>query len=367
MAAPGQQPTLRLPEPAPDEVLAPTDWILGPDDAHDETGQGRSFLEIQVPAEGAWVGQVLRAELRFGFETEFLRASLIPMFRRTLDVPVQIEAPWLDEDAALQVAFAPSTASGATVARNDRVVRARPLGERSVDGRSFRLFALDSVRIARSPGVLSWPGARLRYAYATAFTEDFVNGRVPSERRDAFVTARAVELTVQPLPEEGRPANFSGAVGRFTLEAECDRREVAVGESLRLTLRLEGDGDLSTCEPPDVRALAGFDVRGTLDDHGHARRTIVHDVAPRSASTSEIPAVSFSCFDPHPPAGYRTAASAPIALRVSGPTAPAYPSPPAGAGFAARGSLVILLLTGAVFGAVTVAVGIALSRRRRRA
>lgn len=363
-----QQPSLRLPEPQAEEVLTPADWILGPDGALDESDLGRAFLEIHVERDPVWVGELVRVELRLRIETEFLATNLIPMFRRSLDLPVQIEAPWLnDKDAELQAAFAPTPAAGATLARNDRVVRARRLGEREVDGRSFTLFTLDSVRVARSPGALSLPGARLRYAYATAFAEDFVNGRVAFDRHDAFVAARAVEVAVQPLPDAGRPANSSGAVGRFTLEAQLDQREVEAGQSLRLTLRLEGDGDLAACHPPDLGVLSAFDVRGTLDDHGHAVRTIVLDLAPRSASTREIPALSFAFFDPHPPAGYRTVESAPIALRVTG-APPGDPPPIApGAGFAAPGSLIVLLATGALFGAAVVAVGIVLSRRRRRA
>jgi hypothetical protein len=37
---------------------------------------------------------------------------------------------------------------------------------------------------------------------------------------------RPVKVEVMPLPEENKPANFSGAVGSFTLDASVDRREV---------------------------------------------------------------------------------------------------------------------------------------------
>jgi hypothetical protein len=369
-----QQPTLHLPQVPAEEVLAPADWIVGPDGAIDETGQGRAALEIRVAKDSVWVGELVRVELELRIDSEFLRTSLIPIFRRSLDLPVQVEASWWnDADAELQAAFAPTSDAGATLARNDRVVRARRVGERAAEGRSTTLFALDAVLVARSPGTLSLPGARLRYAYASAFTEDFVNGRVPSDRKDAFVVARAVDVTVKPLPEEGRPASFGGAVGRFTLEASADRTELAVGDSLSLTLRLEGDGDLATCEPPHLSALGGFDVRGMLDDRGHAVRTIVLDLAPTHAGEAaqlgkrEIPALSFAFFDPAPPGSYRTVESAPIALRVSGAPRKDVPYERPGAGSSAGGSLFVLLAIGAIVGAATVALGIALSRRRRRA
>ncbi len=47
---------------------------------------------------------------------------------------------------------------------------------------------------------------------------------------------------VKALPEEGRPADFSGALGKFTLEAELSPEELMAGDIAKLTLTLKGKG-----------------------------------------------------------------------------------------------------------------------------
>ena len=67
------------------------------------------------------------------------------------------------------------------------------------------------------------------------------------------LSAPDVMVKASPLPEKGRPDNFSGAVGNFNVTVSVPSGEIIAGEEAYLVVTLSGDGDLSGLAPPDVR------------------------------------------------------------------------------------------------------------------
>jgi hypothetical protein len=59
-------------------------------------------------------------------------------------------------------------------------------------------------------------------------------------------------ITVKPLPTEGQPADFSGAVGQFTLAARKGRDTLTQGDAYKLDITLEGRGNLPVISAPDI-------------------------------------------------------------------------------------------------------------------
>jgi hypothetical protein len=98
------------------------------------------------------------------------------------------------------------------------------------------------------------------------------------------------------------------------VRAEASGSEVGIGNSVKLDFHVEGVGNLSEFEPPELE-LEGFHVLGRIEASAPGRRTFTYDIAPQ-AVVSEIPAISFSFFSPGD--GYRTVATAPIPLTVIG-------------------------------------------------
>jgi MYXO-CTERM domain-containing protein len=156
----------------------------------------------------------------------------------------------------------------------------------------------------------------LSFAYATRFEDKFLEGRVPVDRVDASVSGEALTLDVRPLPEAGRPKDFTGAVGSFSIRAETEAATVVLGGSLKLRVILEGEGNRSLFDPPRWTELGGFRVLGMVDEKGAAARTWTYDLAPVSAQVWQVPAISFAYFDPEPPASYRVARTRPIDVVV---------------------------------------------------
>ena len=87
--------------------------------------------------------------------------------------------------------------------------------------------------------------------------------QVPSKRRDFWgrmepdnlqVTVRSPKrtLNVKALPQKGKPAQFSGAVGQFNLENNLSSDSVGVNETLTFTQTLQGKGNLKLFSLPNA-------------------------------------------------------------------------------------------------------------------
>ena len=172
------------------------------------------------------------------------------------------------------------------------------------------------------------------------FNDPFFN----SEQRRLAVTSDPLSLTVLPLPETGKPADFSGAVGRFDFEVRAAPLDVAAGDPVTLTLTMRGTGSLENVTPPTIPAGTGLRVYPPQQTGAGSRpataanvqeRTFEQVVIPEHAGTVDLPALRFSFFDPttgayktvtHPPiplvVAPRAAGSAPLHVVGAAPAAP---------------------------------------------
>ncbi len=162
---------------------------------------------------------------------------------------------------------------------------------------------------------------------------------VPLSARETFFSMRnryvpvvlnspAVKLDVSPLPS-GAPDTFTGAVGRFSLDAFVDKSELEVGESLTLKASISGEGNIATLEQPSV-TLPGIFERYDPQVESNIRRTgnvirgtkdFEYILVPRSNGTFEIPPVTFTYFDPSARA-YKTEKAGETTVTVTGTSIP---------------------------------------------
>ncbi len=148
-------------------------------------------------------------------------------------------------------------------------------------------------------------------------------------REPVELTSPPLQLEVLPLPEAGKPADFSGAVGRFSLDVRAAPLDVTAGDPVTLTYTLRGEGDLSSATPPSLAAsdaLRVYPVQSAAVPAGSAPATRVFEqvVIPQRPGTVELPPVRFSWFDPEARA-YRVAEPAPISLTVRAAAPPGGP------------------------------------------
>ncbi len=289
--------------------------------AKDVTADGFAFVELRTERASYFVGEPIHIALRFGFDEELFKSNLIPLFRPSMDVPVQLEVPWLDRlpNATLQSESESAQKEGKSFVLNSRLTHARTVDDTRVDGRRLRSFEIERTWFATNSGELVLPETRLRFAYATRFGERALQDNSAQDRVEAIVRSAARSLTILPLPESGRPAGFFGAVGRLTLRSEVSAREVDLNSSVKLTLSIEGDGNLESFEAPRFDPVEGWRVQGSVEHRSRTLRTIEYDLAPTSEHSMRLPQVAFSYFDTTPPACYRTLESEAIAITVRAP------------------------------------------------
>ena len=294
------------------------------DQPRDATREGFAFVELAAERAQVWLEEPLQLVLRFGVAEDFLETRAVQPFRQRLDVPVQVLAPWLGGLPGASARPVPEPAatglgrSAETFALNDGVRTALRLGDREVDGRAFRVYEVGVALLPTSPGELRIPAPRLALAWATRFEPSLLDDRAPVDRVDGFVVGDPLAVEVLALPEEGRPLEFTGAVGRMTMRARADRSAVRVGESLKLEVTIEGEGNVASFPAPDWGEIPGFRVLGSFDERTPEGRVVTLDLAPADASVREVPVLRLAYFDPGPPAGYRFAETEPIAIVVAG-------------------------------------------------
>jgi len=126
-----------------------------------------------------------------------------------------------------------------------------------------------------------------------------------SPGRPQTLTTQPLELKVHPLPEEGKPADFSGLVGDFRMESKLEPSGVRAGESATLTVSVTGRGnanripDLKIPEMNHTKIYADQPVLEMKEDEKGLGGTKVMKWAlvPERPGKIEVPSLRLSFFD----------------------------------------------------------------------
>ena len=144
-----------------------------------------------------------------------------------------------------------------------------------------------------------------------------VSVEVPTNRRDIFgrrqyelvektFSAKTRTFNVQPLPDEGKPFNFTGAVGQFDVNLTQSKNELKVNESLSATLKISGNGNLNLFNPPKLEVPTAIEVydperidRVNTNASGmNGYISEKYTLVPQRQGNYTIKGVEFSYFDP---------------------------------------------------------------------
>ncbi len=273
----------------------------------DLTGEDLGFLELTPTPARVVEGQPFSLEIRFGWDAD-TRVDL-----------ANLHLPWWGELSGvveLDQRELPASAKrieGVGVNGGPGPV-AEQVESRRADGREMLTFRLVKSFVPGRPGTIEFPTSFLEFGQRLPARSLFESSR----KKTFFVQAPPLALEVVPLPSEGQPFDFSGAVGTLAARASADTRDVVVGDSIKLQVVWTGSGNLEFFDAPDLAhldAFEGFRVYGRTEEKGFDRRAVTYDLAPMDAAVERIPAVPLSVFDPE--AGrYGVVATEPIPIRV---------------------------------------------------
>jgi hypothetical protein len=151
------------------------------------------------------------------------------------------------------------------------------------------------------------------------FLQNFFGATVP---KDITVASPPTDLTVLELPTEGRPPNFSGAVGSFKIASTLSSAQAPAGDPLTLRLRVTGIGNFDRVDSPMLEHLdrwktyppkSSFKPEDALGLKGE--KTFEQPLIASQPGTQTIPGVPFSYFDPTS-RHYETIRTDPVAVTI---------------------------------------------------
>lgn len=264
----------------------------------------RYFGELVMGARSAYVGEVVPVELRFYFRADCQFDSL--------------QRPDFGGDGF----------TAAPLSEPEQT-------EQFIDDIPYNIVTFRSAVTPVKTGEIEIPPARMEgrmiapmgggSGFDPFFDQFFQNFPMPGFGRAENIEARTDSraLQVQALPREGRPDNFSGAIGQFTLRSSASPSKTGPGEPVTLQLKLEGRGNFDAIAAPELtstegwRAYAPKETFTAADAIGYGgTKTFEYNLVAREDRTA-TPGAQFSYFDPLKKQ-YFTLKTEPVAVTAAG-------------------------------------------------
>jgi len=179
------------------------------------------------------------------------------------------------------------------------------------------------------PGVFTIPefivscetGSSVRDRFFKDFFSEGIPGR-QNRQKKYVIPSNTPTLNVRELPLEGRPAGFTGHIGKYSISASAEPLEVNIGDPITLKVTLEGPEYLDNVVLPPLSSMEGFTDNFKIPDERasgqveNGKKVFTQTIRPVNADVSQIPPVRIISFDTD--AGqYRTVKTDPIPLTVN--------------------------------------------------
>lgn len=274
-----------------------------------------SSLAVVLDHKRAYVGQPVRVTMTW--------ALGVPVRGYELSLPIEGDAELLPGPDPRPPGTSPQDNRYLNLTLNGQNVIGR-MGQTQIGGRNVNAVIVEQVIIPRSPGTIRIGPARADLNAVIGRRErqpmdSLFDDLAMTERQ--FVKAPTLDLAVNALPADGRPADFSGLVGSYAINALADTKDVAMGDPINLTVTVTGPYPLSLVPPLDLNTQPSLREKFRLP-----RDPLLADVTPlsarfdaiirpRSAEIKEIGPVELNYFDTDT-GTYKVMATRPLPLTV---------------------------------------------------
>ena len=271
----------------------------------DVTGDKYGFLKVQVAKQRVYVHEPIRVTFDYGID-----ATLSPVRGRAQGgqqyYDIELTAPWLDApDGAVVIEEAKQkTPPGETLSLVGNRKLLEVVYEKGYErqGRPYHHFVLERSYLPLRVGTLKLDGPMLRFQVASGRNQRSLFDPFFEEANGTnyYVYARPLEVEVLPIPEQGRPMPYLGAVGRFAIVAKCEQPRIKQGAVLRLTFAIRGEGNLEFLGVPALDDWKGLHLLGKKEERTKESVTVTYDLRVVAADVKEIPPITYSWFDTTP-------------------------------------------------------------------
>ena len=194
-----------------------------------------AFGDLIIPKKTVYVGEVVPVEVRFYYDANY---------------PVRLpDRPAFSGD-------------GFTVMRFSKPIEK----QQEVGGRTYNLVIFQTALTAAKAGTLEISPATMesqiqlpgRSGMDDFFGGFFGNMLSTGDVRQTTVATQSGKLEVKPLPKDGQPENFSGAIGQFSLQASAAPKQAAAGDPISLNVTVSGRGNFDAMGAPVLLDADGW-------------------------------------------------------------------------------------------------------------
>lgn len=275
----------------------------------DKEGGKLGFLEVLDAPKRVFEGQPFPIRLRLGWDEslQVTQASLALPWWGTHSGVLEVEGP----------GFSQRGKKIQELRVNNRLVVPFTMEKSTtIDGKPYRVYENRRTLVATRSTDLDFGQSALKFAEQVEGPRGFGRrGRV----REYYATADPFNIEVLPIPEEGRPFEWGGAVGSLKAERRLNARDVMAGETIQLEVTWSGMANIEFFDAPDLKrldAFEGFRILGQDDSHLGMERRVVYEIVPLTSEVTQVPPVPLWVFNPESEA-YEMLETDPVPLRVA--------------------------------------------------
>jgi len=172
-------------------------------------------------------------------------------------------------------------------------------GQAMLDGQQYQTFTMRKLLVPLHEGAQKLGPATLSCEIVLRERSFFDEGKV----QRAAVPSNEVRLNVNPLPDEGRPAQFTGLIGRYKISAAASASEVNIGDPITLTIRVGSTGAVLREPQLNLEDQPAFKDRFRISESASEPKRqggeIIYEqiIRPLSDDVKEIPPIELPYFD----------------------------------------------------------------------
>ncbi len=228
------RPAIPAPQTQRPQTVPPQVQQMPPTQTQQGQDERPAFGSLIIPKKSAFVGEVVPVEMRFYIDEQYpFNAPRLPRL----------------------------SGDGFTVMKMSEPV----LRKQEVNGRLYNVVVCQTALIPAKAGTLTIPEATLDVEVqvpirAPRGMDDLFSGLLgqPMSTREAVVKTEPEQLEAKALPRDGRPDDFSGAIGQFSMLSTASPKKTSAGDPVSLNVVVSGRGNFEAMGAPALADSEGW-------------------------------------------------------------------------------------------------------------
>ena len=167
------------------------------------------------------------------------------------------------------------------------------------------LFPTQSGDLTVEPMVIAVDAVIRQQRRSRSLFDSFFDDPFGRTVRKSLAT-KPVTIKVKPIPDQDKPVDFSGAVGKYTLTIQTDKKVLKVNDAATVKLTLVGEGNIKLLKLPDLSLPPDIEVydptEKTIINREHDKisgsKIVEYVIFPRYEGEYTLKPITFSYFDP---------------------------------------------------------------------